>query len=209
VSTYDETKHRRGGNPANVGQYSPKDHAEAEGVALMKEKVLDPGTHGDLTGYAPHPIDETPIPMLNPWHLDLPNEEIETANLLESIGVTATAQYLGSDDRHGAYQDHYIVHLYRVNSGGDEQHLATDIWTGIHQSGPNAAQTVRMFAEDADFVRMSPDELADELGESIEDEEDLERMESKSRALAEQAERAEEFFGEHWQDVWNVGSGEY
>jgi hypothetical protein len=36
MSTYDETKHRRGGNPANVGQYSPKDHAEAEGVSLIE-----------------------------------------------------------------------------------------------------------------------------------------------------------------------------
>jgi hypothetical protein len=34
MSTYDETKHRRGANPANVGQYSPKDHAEPDGVEL-------------------------------------------------------------------------------------------------------------------------------------------------------------------------------
>jgi co-chaperonin GroES (HSP10) len=36
MSTYDETKHRRGANPANVGQYSPKDHADAEGVELER-----------------------------------------------------------------------------------------------------------------------------------------------------------------------------
>jgi hypothetical protein len=34
MSTYDETKHPRGKNPANVGQYSPKDHAEPAGVEL-------------------------------------------------------------------------------------------------------------------------------------------------------------------------------
>jgi hypothetical protein len=34
MSTYDETLHPRGKNPDNVGQYSPKDHAEPEGVEL-------------------------------------------------------------------------------------------------------------------------------------------------------------------------------
>jgi hypothetical protein len=34
MSGYDETKHVRGKNPANVGQYSTKDYAEAEGVDL-------------------------------------------------------------------------------------------------------------------------------------------------------------------------------
>jgi hypothetical protein len=34
MSIYDESKHLRGGNPDNIGQYSPKDHAEAEGVSL-------------------------------------------------------------------------------------------------------------------------------------------------------------------------------
>jgi hypothetical protein len=34
MSTYDEAKHRRGANPSNVGQYSAKDHAEAEDIEL-------------------------------------------------------------------------------------------------------------------------------------------------------------------------------
>jgi hypothetical protein len=40
MSTYDETLHPRGKNPANVGQYSAKDHADAEGVELG----IGPGT---------------------------------------------------------------------------------------------------------------------------------------------------------------------
>jgi hypothetical protein len=36
MSTYDETLHPRGKNPANVGQYSAKDHADAEGVELSR-----------------------------------------------------------------------------------------------------------------------------------------------------------------------------
>jgi hypothetical protein len=46
MSTYDETLHPRGKNPANVGQYSAKDHAEPEGVELdvatsLRQEVLD------------------------------------------------------------------------------------------------------------------------------------------------------------------------
>jgi hypothetical protein len=38
MSAYDESKHLRGKNPDNTGQYSPKDHAEAEGVTLARNE---------------------------------------------------------------------------------------------------------------------------------------------------------------------------